>query len=257
MSFHYFYSHVLKLGGKENLQGKYLFIFLWLSSVLLGLAGVGMAGISLLGSSGLVNIPTAEIVPDRNIYFGFSYIPKPYAILGQPGYSNTAYYCSIGYLPFLELNFRITRIVHWKHYTLPIGDRMASFRVRLIAEKALAPALAFGVQDIISLTENKSSRHFNAFYLVGFKTLLLPGAIKTRVHLGYGTDWMKADKHHLVGVFGGLDVSVNKHLTLIAEYDTEKVNLGARLSLMSHFHLMIAYLNARRFSGGINLSFSL
>ncbi len=134
---------------------------------------------------------------------------------------------------------------------------MASFRLRLTKEKTHLPAIAFGIQDIMSLVASKSSRHFNALYLVGSKTLPLPGAMKTRVHFGYGADGMKANEHHLVGIFGGMDAKINKSITLIAEYDTEKINLGAQLTFLSRIHLIIAFLNAESFSGGINLSFKL
>lgn len=239
------------------MKRNFLMFFLWLWSLLLCSAGGVKAGISLLGTSGLLNVPTAEILPDREFRFGFNYIQKPYAILGHPDHSNTAYYCSIGYLPFLEISLRITRIVNWKEYTLPIGDRMASFRVRLTKEKKLLPAIAFGIQDVMSLVDDKASCHFNALYLVGSKTLLLPFDMKTGVHLGIGTNWMKANEHHLAGIFGGLDLRINKFVNLMAEHDTEKINLGAKFTFLSRIHLIIAFLNAESFSGGINLSFKL
>jgi len=243
--------------SKEKVKKIFLIFYLLLGSLSLCSAGGVNAGISLLGSSGLLNIPTAEILPDREICFGFSYIPKPYAFLVGPEYNNTAYYCSMGYLPFLEIDLRITRVVNWKEYTFPIGDRMASFRVRLTKEQEHLPAIAFGIQDVISLVDDKESSHFNALYLVGSKTLSLPFDMKTGIHLGIGTDWMKANEHHLVGIFGGMDLKINKFVSLIAEHDTEKINLGAKLTFLSRINLIIAFLNAESLSGGINFSFTL
>ena len=79
-------------------------------------------------------------------------------------------------------------------------------------------------------------KNFNSLYVVGSKRLGFLGMEPVRLHVGFGTDWWdyisnKATGHRFVGLFGGVEVKAASFLSLLAEYDADDVNLGARFSL--------------------------
>ena len=177
-------------------------------------------------------------------------------MLGNPNYNNIAYYGTLGYLPFLEVSLRITRKINFRGRQA-IGDRAASFRVRLIKERTHIPAPVFGAHDVMAVFGGTGAIHFNALYLVGSKAFVVPFSPQTHLHFGVGADWIEANDHQLVGAFGGFDAKINKLVTLMMEYDTERVNIGARVSFLSHIRIDIVLLDMRAVSGGLSFCFSL
>ena len=138
-----------------------------------------------------------------------------------------------------------------------MGDRTASFRVRLTKERTHIPALLLGAHDIMGVGGDPETVHFNALYLVGSKTLVVPFVRQVHFHLGIGTDWIKANDRQLVGVFGGFDAKLNKFVTVMTEYDAERVNIGTRLNFLPHTKIDIVLLDMRAVSGGLSFGFSL
>jgi hypothetical protein len=206
----------------------------------------------LYGNTGLINIPTAQIASDGQVAFGTGYIPKPYAIVDGPVRDNQVYFVTVGYIPFMELTFGTVRIVNeiWG-----IGDRTTSFRFRIFNEKKYVPQITLGLHDPFGLVAQDWAQHLAASYVVGSKNFQLH-PVQVRAHLGYGGDWLKAAHYRLVGVFGGMDVRY-KFLSLIGEYDTKYFNWGARISVLSHFSLLLTWLDGKALTGGCNFSFVL
>lgn len=206
---------------------------------------------SLTGTTGLLTIPTAEMLEDGEISFGMSLINKKYLVLfdQNKGYHGMANYVTLGYLPFLEISARLTRLLDYSE-PQALGDRMASIRLRLLEENGFFPSVVLGAHSLLG-----ASRYFNASYLVASKSFRRSHQTKMGIHLGYGVGWIEAKSHQFVGLFGGVSLSPRPFITLMLEHDAEKFNWGMRLSLLGPLELLVVLLNFDTFSGGISYKF--
>jgi len=199
---------------------------------------------SLTGTTGLVTIPTASMPDDGALTVGMNLLDRRYDV-PRKEHAALVQFASVGFLPFVEVDLRLTRSLGVPRQAL--GDRMVSVRVRLLKERARAPALVVGAQDLVG------TRRHHAVYVVGSKAVRLaplPGEVG--VHLGYGGDWLRARGHEFVGVFGGLSVSPRPWLAVLLEHDAERLNAGLRLRPSKRVAILVAAHGARSFSGGFS-----
>lgn len=223
------------------------------------------AGISLAGTSGLVNIPTAEVVRDQQVTIGLGYINRNSAYL-EPGHcDNFPFYIVIGYLPRLEFSAGVTFVPGQKSYdgTNTYKDGVVSLQYLLLSEKKIFPAIAIGARDVYSFIL------LNTTFIVASKTIRQQSNSFVRMHLGYGSDIIdhhlgvpKKDRqfpvgHTIVGIFGGFEIRWKKAVTYLLEYDTQRMNTGFRFRLNPYFNFDICLLNMKDLSGSFNLSFNL
>jgi len=217
---------------------------------------------SLTGVSGLLTVPTADILEDRQISFGGSFLNKEY--LDFEKCHGVAYYAVIGYLPFLEVSLRLTRWYHpeqgFDYGKQGIGDRMPNLKLRLWKESKFLPSIVVGIHDLISVLGNSDDTNFNAFYGAMSKHYLLNNFDYIQsigLHLGYGVDMIEAKNHQFVGVFGGVDVQFRKELKLLFEFTDNRINLGVESLLFNHFRFLGGYENLKFFSGGLGFQFKI
>ena len=212
---------------------------------------------SLLGTTGLVMVPTAELIRDGEVYFGTAAGNKKYNRWMPGKYHHFSYYATIGFLPFLEVSLRLIRNFDYPR-GVGLGDRTTAVRLRAIKEKKYAPSIVLGFHDCLSAFEDPSVIYQNALYIVGSKNIRLgKGPSRIGMHLGYGTDRMKARRHQFVGLFGGVSVEVNPMITLMIEHDSERFNGGAALHFLKHVHLQVALMHFDSFAAGLTYAFSL
>jgi hypothetical protein len=233
---------------------------LLLLGILAGVRGSDCVAQSLTGTSGLVTIPSAELPKDGEVIFGLNAGNKKYNVRNPGKFHHYSYYATIGYLPFLEVSLRLTRHTNfsWSFGDEGLGDRMASVRLRVMKEKKYTPSLVLGVHDVFSAFEKTKVVYFNALYIVGSKTIKpMNSPFRFGLHMGYGTDRMKAKHHEFVGLFGGLSIGYKDFLSFMVEQDTEKFNGGVRLDLFRHVQILAALLNFDSFSGGVSFRFAL
>ncbi len=209
-------------------------VFLLFVVLLAIILEVDPAFAQITGSTSLLTVPVADMPADGTVTFGISYVDKKYSKYLNGRVDYRPLYAAIVFLPFLELGFRFSRPMGLDDRSR-LGDRMAMARIRILTEKGRRPALLIGAHDFFTTVDRN---YFNALYVVASKHIetVLPVA----VHLGYGTDKMDALAHQFVGVFAGLAVSLFRYTEVIVEYDAERVNVGARLTLFSHFQGLVA-----------------
>lgn len=208
-------------------------------------------GQSTLGIPGLLSVPTAETLEDGSIAFGVSYTNKKYVNDLNNKFDAAYYFVSVGFLPFLEVSLGITRYMSLP-YGQALGDRVPSVRVKLINENETLPSIVIGAHDFMETKDHGTNKLSNALYIVSSKHVKLKSSsYEAGIHLGYGADWIKAFDHHFVGLFGGVSLKYKNLLRGIIEYDTEKVNCGAEITLFNHFKLLGGLMNFNTFSGGI------
>jgi len=238
-------------------------------------AGPASAGSpSADGTTGLIMIPTAEFTEDGQVYLGAGYISNPYG-MGAPGnegerHRRIPYFVTLGFLPFLEVSLRVNTCPEVRGG--PPGsaygmfkDRCVSVRFRLWDGRKGFPKTVLGVHDALAVFGGTGAIHFNSFYLVLTREIpRLPGA---SFHLGFGLDrspaisndkgitWLKANE--LSGPFIGTDYRVTGWARLMAEYDTERLNLGIRLGPVHGLEGDLSLLGLKKFGGKLSLSLKL
>lgn len=211
---------------------------------------------SLMGTTGLFNIPAAELMPDKTVMVGFNQIPKEYSPYGNFQYNNMVYYATVTFLPRVELMFRYT-------YRLGAGvrrsdtnffmDRMVSARFLLLREGEYRPSLLLGFHDPGKSVNLAANNTFSANYASLSKNLELL-FLNTGLHLGYAFDipGQKTLTHR--GAFGGVTLAHRAFpaLQLIFEYDSAHVNQAVKVLLFNRIQLMGGLIHFDKPAGGIS-----
>jgi len=213
---------------------------------------------SLAGGTGLITIPSAFSPSDGEMTVGSFFVDKKYLDYSDRKNNCMVYYANLTFLPFLELNFRIIRMLdfHGPDYTV---DRVPSVRLHLLKESSSLPAICLGVHDFGSVMGGVDAIHFNALYLVASKSFNLnyPFLQSFDLHLGYSSTIMKAYNYQYDGVFGGTSLSFNQYFRLMLEFDSRRINAGAQLVLFKHLYATAGLLRFDSFSGGLSYKFIL
>lgn len=184
------------------------------------------AGLDASGATGLMTIPTADVVGAGRLALG--YHTMAVALSDPDGYWNEIA-VTAGLTNELELGVSSGFLFG--------GNPVTSFnaKYRIIPETSHVPALAVGVDNVIT-------GHGTFFYLVLSKAI---PELTTRLHAGVGNG----------GLFFGLSKVLNPvsvrgkgasfpETTLMAEWNAG-VNLGVRFQPIAHLLLDAAVLNLR------------
>lgn len=174
--------------------------------------GLALASSNVEGISGILAIPTAEVVREGEVEFTVGRYLSDVLDPDQDWVART-YSATVGYLPGLEIT---ARFVDYPGRPDTMGstnyaDRSVSAKYQLLAEEDWS--LAFGATDI-----GGQSQRNDAFYGVVDYT----GIEDWRFSLGGGTD-------KLEGVFGGVRYTPVDFLSLLSEYDTRQANYGVEV----------------------------
>jgi len=202
-----------------------------------------MLGPSQEGISGLIRIPTADVIPDGSYRVGASFIASDYTRGGYTGRSDMIpTFVNVGLLPRLELGFRLSifpdveplRFPNW-HYST---DRSVFAHYQLWPQHGNLPAVAVGAQDIGF--HNDAEVVGRAEYIVATEQL---GDL--RLHLGRGTK-------RLSGLFGGAEYRISPRMALIGEYDTDWVNYGLRTAPDQSWRVDLTLTDSRAIGGSVS-----
>lgn len=222
--------------------------------ILIAFAATNSGAQSVTGVPGYVRIPTAHFNEDGSLLFGLSFLPKEHLAYTKNKNNALAYYASLTFLPFLEIDFRLTRIMDLPDDARHTVDRMPSVRVRLVEEKKWYPSVAIGVHDF------GSAINFSASYLVCTKSFYLKKiALNFEGTIGYGTDWLNSKDHEFVGIFGGVSINWEriKWADIMFDYDSKTVNTGIRFVFFRHLKLLIGLQGGDALTGTISYQINL
>jgi len=197
------------------------------------------------GGTGLMEIPTARILEDGEIRFGYAEA-DPYRW----------YAGGMGVFPGLELSGRYTEI---KNIPSGLGaaygaykDKAFDLKYQILPESKKLPAIALGLHDF------HGTRLFKAQYLVISRQIF---PVDFTIGLGHGrlrgpASFPSSDK---LGLFGGIEWALHDRLHLLAEYNPieyEKdkaeirgvpegaewpVNIGARIKVFPGVNLGVSF----------------
>ena len=183
----------------------------------------GWAASSLLGPTGLVVIPTADVLGMTQVTVGLT------QVWGDAQEDETVVYANIGLLPKLEVGFTHEDAQDAETETI------LNAKVRLLGPLPGKLTLAGGVMDFTDQIDRTlyvvASHTLGAGLLTEFGQVTSP-----QVHVGIGGG-------RFDGLFAGLSTTVDRRLTLMAEYDGEDINLGARLPVAPQLEASVAALN--------------
>jgi hypothetical protein len=206
---------------------------------------------SLGGSSGLFNVPTANVLSDGTFDFGYNVIDREWAYEGRGAIDNRIWFLSMGFLPRVEVTVRATVLPGeslLEEVPVDAVDRMASARLQVLREGRWSPAFAVGIEDL------KGTRRFHSLYGVASRSVFREGIpVRAQISAGYGLRSIDAARYLLDGGFGGVELQFPHGISGIAEYDSEKWNAGLRLSLLSRVDFRLVFLNLDTISGGLSL----
>lgn len=209
-------------------------------ALLLALSFLPASAQTVIGTPGLMNIPTAEVREGCTFDGGVSFMQKD--LQAENMYYNTwLYYINFSPFSFFDLTLRETLIKTQKSASDPrVGfyqqDRSLSLRVRPIREKEGKwwPSVLVGANDFFSA---HGDSYYAAVYGVVTKTLPLKRVGTFSVTAGFA----KPIRAGLLydGVFGGASFSPNfaPMVRVMGEYDTRGVNVGLGAQLFRHLNL--------------------
>lgn len=218
----------------------------------------GMTAMSMFGTTGLVLIPTANILPDGKLALGISYTDEKYGKYSSRHTAQIASYATLGYLPFLEVSLRVTKYPNlpWSENYRSAVERMASVKLQVFREKRFFPSVVLGVNDLYG-----KSIQYNAQYFVISKLVNPPLLKHIGIHIGYAPNPIKSKRiynYSLQGIFAGLETQLYKSISAMLEYDSKKFNIGLRIAPLADFiYINVVALGLNHISGNINISFDL
>ncbi len=213
----------------------------------------GESGPSMGGMTGLINVPTAEVLREGSLHLAYRFVDKKWAYAARDASNSDVYSFALGFLPRTEVAIRATvfpqtEFLDESPSSGPQADRMAGGRV-LLFPQAWYPAVAIGLDD------PHGNRYFHSLYAVATRGIAhCGGDWSVNATLGYGFRVFDAERTVLDGMFGGLRGGYGKNASVMLEYDTEKWNAGSRIELPFHFAILAALLDLDVLSGGVSWS---
>jgi hypothetical protein len=213
---------------------------------------------TLAGIPGLVRAPTADFMRDGEFYLGGGFFPKEE--LDYTGYQRDglALFSSLTFLPFFELDLRLTRQLNLPTEATHTVDRSPGVRLQLLKQTRYLPSAVLGLQDLFSTIDDGTARHFAASYLVLTRRFVV-GALFLSPTAGYSYPLYKSRQSELVGWFGGVKVQPKNlsSLAFLLEYDTHTINVGVDIFIRKFVLLKFALLNFQYLSFGTSMHFNL
>lgn len=190
------------------------------------LSSPAQAGVDVEGVSGLLSVPTAEVVQDGEAVFSVGRILTD-NLGGEEANIARLYNATVGYLPGLEITARFIDYPGRPDPNMATNYSDRSVAVKYQFYKVNDWSLAAGATDIGGYS--KANR---AYYGV----VDYSGVPNLVVSAGAGTDKYE-------GVFGGLRWTPTKYVSLVGEYDTEQANYGLELHPRDDISLMCGIAN--------------
>ena len=220
----------------------------WALALFAALSALSAQGQTILGTPGLMNIPTAEIRQGGTFDGGVSLLEQELEAV-PTYYNNTAarnefyntglYYINFAPFSFFDITLRETLVKSYKssgEYGFYQQDRSLTLRVQPIREKdgCWWPSILIGSNDFYS---RHGDSYYAAVYGVMTKTLPIKGLGKFAITAGYAKPIRKGVLYN--GAFGGISVSpyFAPMLRVMGEYDTRGVNVGIGAHLFRHLNL--------------------
>jgi len=160
------------------------------------LGGIAQAAPTLQGETGLINVPSADVIRSGKVSVGYFSLRDGHVLTAGAGFNDK-----------IELTWS------GNHLAGTTTRNEVNMKFGLLGEKILLPGVVIGISDITAERER-------SVYAVTSKSLPLG----LRLHIGVGNG-------RYDGVFAGVEKRFFPGITTMVEYDGEHVNVGGRVSL--------------------------
>jgi len=174
--------------------------------------GILRNSLSTWGLPGIIHVPTATMVPEGSVDVAYNNARDPQVFPGVERQKNFNF--ALGFLPRLTIGGRGTVPTDAQGMDLA-GDISANIQLQLLEDRSWWPAVAVGLQDV-----SGGAQFFRSRYVVLSKSLF--GRVRGTVGFGAGPDVLD-------GPFAGVELALNRFITVLGEYDTQSFNGGLRL----------------------------
>lgn len=231
-----------------------------------------LSGQEMIGTTGGLSIPTAEMNPSGTFMTGINFVGEGsiqgYDLTAQEDCWNFEYNTGIYYLNFtpfswLEISLkntmlksRLDRYYHDKgDYYYERTDRSLSFRVKALDEGEYWPAVVLGINDPYQETGRGI---YCSYYGVCTKHFHLKGlGLNLVPTIGYAQPYKHSKMYD--GVFGSIKVSLDalSNCAILAEYDTHHFNLGLQTLLFNHLGIYAFTTGFQNFNCGIHYQYTI
>jgi len=218
----------------------------------------GLRAQSLQGPTGLLNAPSADMLPEGTFFVGVHHFDKVnFKNFGETSSTGgfqegnfKAVILDVTLFSFMEINFRnnqkdwIYNLDKTMHTQV---DRNLSVKLRPIKESKYLPAVAVGMIDVYGTGFEEM------YYGVATKHFTLSGH-QLGVTAGLAHSPQRYYNRNMNGFFAGVDYrpSFLPQLALMAEYDSHALNVGANLLLFNHLYAVAGLQSCKYLSGGIS-----
>ena len=184
---------------------------------------------SYWGYTGLILTPTADTVSQNGFNLGAAFIDSD-------DYDSAFYSGNVGIAAGLEIGGTV--------FDPDGGDSKTILNAKycLLNENLSQPAVAIGISDATDELDSTP-------YVVLSKSLTLEteSFVSPRIHIGVGGGGFD-------GLFGGLSASFGPKTTLMAEYDSEDVNFGAKFAVSQYFRIHADSISGDNFGYGVSFN---
>lgn len=192
---------------------------------------------TVIGTTGMMNVPTADMRPAGTFDGGASFIQKE--LLYKKDYNTFLYYVSFTPFSWVEMTLRETLIKTRKSSTDPkMGfyqqDRSLSIRLRPLKEGKYWPAVVVGSNDFYS---DHGASQYACVYGVLSKHVPVKAFGTFEATLGYARHLKSGTTYD--GVMGGLSFAPQfcPDIRIMGEYDSEGYNVGLGAFLFRHLNI--------------------
>lgn len=248
------------------------FIFKWRILLILCFLGINITCKAQFtyGTTGLLNMPTAEMQRDKTFMFGGGFLER-HATPARWFYDTYNYYVNITFFPWMEIAYTCTLHKAFENdpfladgYWVPSTygkfvnqDRNFSVRFRLWKEgwwKKWTPQIVLGGNDVLNnswadgnkfeMSSKKGNGFYSRYYIVATKYLDMRAVGRLGIHAAYL--YNKREDYHYNGPAVGMNLRLGlsndsffteflNHLNLMAEYDSKTVNIGVNCSFWKDY----------------------
>lgn len=198
----------------------------------------------LLGTEGMMNIPTADMKPSGTFVGGMSYVERS-TLCSRYNYNTGLYYIDFTPFSWMEITFRETLLKTTKRMgdgSTRKGfyqqDRSTTIRLAPLKEKEgkWVPSVVLGCNDIYS---DHGNSYYTSAYAVVTKHFNCGNVGKIGGTLGYAKPFKAGVVYD--GAFAGIEFSPKFYdkMRVMAEYDTQGYNVGISALLFKHMNVML------------------
>ena len=238
----------------------YIVLLLWLSALC-------ASAQEYHGTTGLLQVPNAEIDSAGTFRGGVSFLHREFLPAQMPKKNTLSY--AVGITPFrwLEMSYAAALLYMHKNSNPkePMGyyneDRRVNVKVSPLYEGKWWPAIAIGMDDVGRWDRikdgNNKNNYFQNIYIAGSKHFNIKG-YELGAHLAYRYYPSNVNRDRR-GVSGGISFRPGfyRPLRLVGEWDAIGVNVGVDVLLWRHLFLQAALVHGQGFTGGIGYHYTI